>query len=44
MEQTERSEMLAFKLQTQGNNPEENIRHSKDGESLKSSAILFVCS
>jgi hypothetical protein len=25
MEQTERSETLAFKLQTPGNNPEENI-------------------
>jgi hypothetical protein len=26
MEQTECSEMLAFKLQTPGNNPEESIR------------------
>jgi hypothetical protein len=36
MEQTERSEALEFKLQTQVNNPEESIRHSKQRESLKS--------
>jgi hypothetical protein len=30
------SEMLAFKLQTPGNNPEESIRNSKHGDSLKS--------
>jgi hypothetical protein len=36
MERTECSETLAFKLQTPGNNPKENIRHSKHGESLKS--------
>jgi hypothetical protein len=36
MEQTVCSETLAFKLQTPGNNPEEGIRHSKHGESLKS--------
>jgi hypothetical protein len=35
MEQTVRSETLAFKLQTLGNNPE-GTRHSKHGESLKS--------
>jgi hypothetical protein len=35
MEQTERSETLGFKLQRPGNNPKENIRHSKHGESLK---------
>jgi hypothetical protein len=33
---TECSETLAFKLQTPGNNPKQNIRHSKQGESLKS--------
>jgi hypothetical protein len=36
MEQTDRSETLSFKLQTTGNNPEEIIRHSKQGESFKS--------
>jgi hypothetical protein len=36
MEQTECSETLAFKLQMPGNNPEESIQHSKQGESLKS--------
>jgi hypothetical protein len=36
MEQTECSETLEFKLQTPRNNPEESIRHSKHGESLKS--------
>jgi hypothetical protein len=39
MEQTVCSETLAFKLQTPGNNPEESIRHSKQGESLKSRKI-----
>jgi hypothetical protein len=39
MEQTERSETLAFKLQTPGNNPEESVRHSKQGEILKSRII-----
>jgi hypothetical protein len=36
MEQTEGSETLEFKLQTPGNSPEESIRHSKHGGSLKS--------
>jgi hypothetical protein len=37
--------MLAFKLQTPGNNPEESIRHSKQGKSLKSrTEVLFVSS
>jgi hypothetical protein len=36
MEQTQCSETLKFKLQTSGNNPEESIRHSKHGESVKS--------
>jgi hypothetical protein len=35
MEQTESSETLTFKLQMPGNNPEESIRHSTPGESLK---------
>jgi hypothetical protein len=36
MEQTECSETLAYKIQTPGNYPEENIQHSKHSESLKS--------
>jgi len=36
MEQTEYSEMLAYKIQTPGNYPEESIKHSEHGESLKS--------
>jgi len=39
MEQTECSEMLAYKIQTPGNYPEENTQHSKHGESLKSGII-----
>jgi hypothetical protein len=43
MEQTECSETLAFKLQTPGNNPEESIRRSKEGESLNQEYIkLFA--
>jgi len=38
MEQTECSETSAYKIQTQGNYPEENIQHSEHGESLKSSS------
>jgi hypothetical protein len=37
MEQTECAETLAFKLQTLGTTPEESMRHSKQGENLKSS-------
>jgi len=36
MEQTECSEMSAYKIQTSGNYPEESIQHSQHGESLKS--------
>jgi hypothetical protein len=36
MEQTGCSETSVFKLQTPENNPEERVRHSKYGESLKS--------
>jgi len=38
MEQTEGSEMSAHKIQTRGNYPEESIRHSEHGKSLKSRA------
>jgi hypothetical protein len=36
MEQTECSETLAYKIQTPGNYPEENIQHTEHGGSLKS--------
>jgi hypothetical protein len=36
MEQTQCSETLAFKLQTPVTHPEESIRHSEHGDSLKS--------
>jgi hypothetical protein len=35
MEQTEGSEKSAYKIQTPGNYPEENIQHTEHGESLK---------
>jgi len=36
MEQTECSETSAYKIQAPGNHPEENIKHTEHGESLKS--------
>jgi hypothetical protein len=36
MEQTEFSEASAYKIQTPGHYPEESIKHSEQGESLKS--------
>jgi hypothetical protein len=42
MEQTECSEMSAYKIQMPGNYPEESIKHSEHSESLKSRSILFV--
>jgi len=46
MEQTERSEMSAYKIQTPGNHPQESIQHtayskqhSEHGESLKSRTV-----
>jgi len=36
MEQTECSETSAYKIQTLGNYPEENIQHTEHGEILKS--------
>ena len=42
IEQTECSETSAYKIQTQGNYPEESIKHSEHGESLKSGrSVLF---
>ena len=35
MEQTECSEMAAYKVQTPGNYPEESIQYSEHGKSLK---------
>jgi hypothetical protein len=42
MEQIECSETSAYKIQTPGNHPEENIQHTEHGESLKSK-ILHLC-
>jgi len=42
MEQTECSEMLAYKIQTLGNYPEKSIQHSEHGKSLKSRK-LYNC-
>jgi hypothetical protein len=36
MEQIERSETSAYKIQTPGNHPEENIQHTEHSEGLKS--------
>jgi hypothetical protein len=41
MEQTECSEMSAYKIQMPGNYPEENIQRTEHGESLKSNVILL---
>jgi len=41
-EQTECSEMSAYKIQTPGNYPEESIQHSEHGESLKSRMSVQV--
>jgi len=42
MEQTECSETSAYKIQTPGKYPEENIQHREHGESLKSKTLLEV--
>jgi len=41
MDQTECSETSAYKIQTPGNYPEENIQHTEHGKSLKSK-IFFI--
>jgi hypothetical protein len=41
-EQTECSETSAYKIQTPGNYPEENIQHTEHGESLKSRMIIII--
>jgi len=43
MEQTECSEMSAYKIQTPENYPEENIQHTEHSESLKSRMCNFLC-
>jgi hypothetical protein len=37
------SEMLAFKLQTPVNHPDESIQHSEHAESLKSRTLGLFC-
>jgi hypothetical protein len=39
MELIECSETSAYKIQTPGNHPEENIQHTEHGESLKSKIV-----
>jgi len=41
MEQTECSETSAYKIQTPGNYPEENIQHTEHGKNLKSRGLLL---
>jgi hypothetical protein len=43
MEQTEYSEISAYKIQTPGNYPEENIQHTEHVESLKSRVRMVFC-
>jgi hypothetical protein len=42
VEQTECSETPAYKIQTPGNYPEENIQHTEHGESFKSEIIEML--
>ena len=42
MEQTGCSETSAYKIQTPGNYPEENIQHTEHGKSLKSRICTFA--
>jgi len=42
MEQTVCSETSAYKLQTPGNYPVENIKHSKQGESFKKNSAFVL--
>jgi hypothetical protein len=41
-DETECSEMSAFKFQTLGNHPRERIQHSEHGESLKSRIFTLI--
>jgi hypothetical protein len=42
MEQIECSETSAYKIQTPGNHPEENVQHTEHGESLKLNRLLLT--
>jgi hypothetical protein len=42
MDKTECSEKSAYRIQTPGNYPEENIQHKEHGESLKSTALKML--
>jgi hypothetical protein len=42
MERIECSETSAYKIQTPGNHPEENIQHTEHGESLKSKKVDII--
>jgi len=42
MEQTECSEMLAYKIRTPRNYPQENIQHTEHSESLKSDLVAYA--
>jgi hypothetical protein len=42
MEQTECSATSAYKIQTPGNYPEENIQHTEHGKSLKSKVLSLT--
>jgi hypothetical protein len=44
MVQIECPETSAYKIQTPGNHPEENIQHTEHGENLKSKILTFCCS
>jgi hypothetical protein len=39
VEQVECSETSAYKVQTPGNHPEENVQHTEHGESMKSRTL-----
>jgi len=42
MKQTECSETSAYKIQKPGNYPEESIKYSEHGESLKSRKVFII--
>jgi len=42
MEQTERSETSAYKIQMSGNHPKQRIQHSEHNKSLKSRNLAFL--
>jgi hypothetical protein len=42
MERIECSETSAYKIQTPGNHPEENIQHTEHGKSLKSKISIAL--